>query len=140
MEGVISASPILKKCRKVVLGIHVEAKSGGSRELPYLYWSWIRYIAKEEGLTLPQSGSATDSFSEDEAKKLASVIRARAERIRKGLAPRDATSYVQQFDKQWFPSAAGEDVGALRADFDDPDSMDETANFFDSSGGVTLLY
>ena len=122
------------------LGIHAEAKKGGSRELSYLYWSWIRHVATEEGLTLPQSGSSTDSFSEDNAKKLASVIRARAEKIRKGLAPRDATTYVQQVDKQWFPPAAGEDLGTLRADFDDPDSMDETAVFFESSGGVTLRY
>ncbi len=69
------------------------------------------------------------------------MLKTRAEKIRKGLAPRDATSYVQQFDKQWFtPTAEEEDVGALRADFDDPDSMDETAVFFDSSGGVTLRY
>jgi hypothetical protein len=122
------------------LGIHAEAKNGGSRELSYLYWSWIRHIAKEEGLTLPQSGSSTDSFPEDEAKKLASVIRARAEKIRKGVAPRDATSYVQQVDKQWFPPEAGEDVGVVHADFDDPDGMEDTASFFDSSGGVTLRY
>jgi hypothetical protein len=122
------------------LGIHVEAKKGGSRELSYLYWSWIRHFATEEGLTLPQSGSSTDSFSEDDAKKLASLIRARADKIRKGVAPRDATSYVQQVDKQWFPPAAGEEVEALSADFDDPDDMDETAEFFDSSGGVNLRY
>jgi hypothetical protein len=122
------------------LGIHVEAKKGGSRELSYLYWSWIRHIATEEGLTLPQSASETDSLSEDEVKRLASVIRARADKIRKGLAPRDAASYVQQVDKQWFPPAAGEEVEALSADFDDPDGMDETAEFLDSSGGVTLRY
>ena len=108
--------------------------------MSYLYWSWIRHIATEEGLTLPQSGSSTDSLSEDDAKKLASVIRTRADKIRKGLAPRDATLYVQQVDKQWFPPAAGEEVEALSADFDDPDDMDETAKFFDSSGGVTLRY
>jgi hypothetical protein len=122
------------------LGIHAEARKGGSRELSYLYWSWIRHIATEEGLTLPQSASETDSLSEDEVKRLASVIRARADKIRKGLAPRDAASYVQQVDKQWFPPAAGEEVEALSADFDDPDGMDETAEFLDSSGGVTLRY
>jgi hypothetical protein len=95
----------------------------------------------EEGVTLPQSGSTSDFFSEAEAKKIASVLRIRAEKIRKGLAPRDATSYVQQIDKQWFPSkAGGEDAATLSADFDDPDNMDVTAGFFDSSGGVTLNY
>jgi hypothetical protein len=123
-----------------VLGIHTEAKNGGSRELSYLYWSWIRHVATEEGLTLPQSGSKTDTLAEDDAKKLASVIRTRADKIRTGLAPRDATSFVQQVDKQWFPPEAGEEAEALSADFDDPDEMDETAEFFDSSGGVTLRY
>jgi hypothetical protein len=95
----------------------------------------------EEGVTLPQSGSRRDTFSEAEAKKIASVLRIRADKIRKGLAPRDATSYVQQIDKQWFPSRVEqEDVGTLSADFDNPDSIDETANFFDLSGGVTLQY
>ena len=93
----------------------------------------------EEHVTLPQSGSASDSLTADEAKTLASALRSRAEKIRKGLAPRDATSYVQQVDKQLFPSE-GEDVGTIRADFDDPDGIDETARFFEKSGGVTLRY
>jgi len=92
-------------------------------------------------LTLPQSGSTTDSLTEEEAKKLASALRERAEKIRKGLAPRDATSYVQEVDKQWFPSeVGGEGPGTLSAEFDDPDGMDETADFFESSGGVSLRY
>jgi hypothetical protein len=92
-------------------------------------------------VTLPQSGSATDSLTEEEAKRLASALRAKAEKIRKGLAVRDATSYVQQIDKQWFPTAdKGKDAGTLGANFDDPDDMDETAKFFESSGGVTLRY
>jgi hypothetical protein len=122
------------------LGIHAKAENGDSLELSYLYWSWIRHIAAEEGVTLPQSGSASDSLTGDETKKLASALRAKAEKIRKGLASRDANSYVQQIDKEWFPSADGEDAEPLRADFDDPDDMDETANFFESSGGVTLRY
>jgi hypothetical protein len=126
--------------RKVVLGIDAKAKNGDSRSLSYLYWSWIRHIATEEDVTLPQSGSRTDSLTEEETKKLASALRARAEKIRKGLAPRDATSYVQQIDKQWFPSGEGEDVGTLSADFDNPEGIDETAGFFDKSGGVTLRY
>jgi hypothetical protein len=123
------------------LGISAKAKNGSQRSLSYLYWGWIRYVAADEGLTLPQSGTETDFFSEDQAKSLASVLKARAEKIRKGLAPRDASSFVQQSDKQWFPTMAeGEDIGTVDADFDDPDSMDETANFFDLSGGVTLKY
>ena len=94
--------------------------------MSYLYWSWIRHIATEEGVTLPQSGSATDLLTEGEAKRLASALRARAEKIRKGLAPRDATNYVRQIDKEWFPPMVeGDDVGTLRADFDGPDGMDE---------------
>ncbi len=127
--------------QKVILGIYAVARNGASLSLSYLYWSWIRHIATEEGVTLPQSGTATDSITEDEAKMLASALRARAEKIRKGLAPRDATSYVGQIDKQWFPSRAeGEDAGTLSADFDDPDGIDETADFFESSRGVTLRY
>lgn len=127
--------------RRVVLGLLAKAKNGGSRSLSYLYWSWIRHIATEEGVTLPQSGSATDLLTEGEAKRLASALRARAEKIRKGLAPRDATNYVRQIDKEWFPPMVeGDDVGTLRADFDDPDGMDEIAEFFESSGGVTLRY
>lgn len=92
-------------------------------------------------MTLPQSGSEIDALTEDESKRLASALRARAEKIRNGLAARDATTYVQQIDKQWFPpTAEGEGVGTLRTDFDDPDGMDETADFFESSGGVTLKY
>jgi len=123
------------------LGIYAKAKNGGSRSMSYLYWSWVRRIAKEEGVTLPQSGSATDSLADAEAKRLASALRARAQKIRKGIAPRDASSYVQQVDKKWFPPAVGrEDVGAVGADFDDPDSMEDTAKFFESSGGVKLRY
>jgi len=109
--------------------------------MTYLYWGWVRRIAKEEGVTLPQSGSATDSLTGAEAKKLASALRARAQKIRKGTAPRDASSYVQQVDEEWLPPAVeGKDVGIVSADFDDPDSMDDTAKFFESSGGVTLRY
>jgi hypothetical protein len=139
MEGVIRENRVCWSEDR--LGIYAEAKNGGSCSLSYLYWGWIRHIAKEEGVVVPQSGSATDSLSEDQAKKLASVLRAKAEKIREGLAPRDATSYVQQTDKEWFPpTVEGEDVGTLRADFDNPDEMDETAKFFESSGGVTLRY
>jgi len=83
----------------------------------------------------------TDSFTEAETKKVGSALRARAQKIRKGAAPRDASSYVQRVDKELFPAAAEkEDVGVVSADFDDPDSMDDTAKFFESSGGVTLRY
>ena len=122
------------------MSIDAKANNGDSRSLSYLYWSWIRHIAMEENVTLPQSGSATDSLTEDEAKRLASALRARAEKIRKGLVPRDATSFVQQVDKKWFPYVEGEDVGTLRADFDNPEGIDETASFFEKSGGVTLRY
>jgi len=95
----------------------------------------------EEGVALPQSGAQTDSLSEPESNRLADALRTRADKIRIGTAPRDAASYVQQVDKHWFPPAAeGEDAGILRADFDDPDGMEETAKFFESSGGVTLRY
>ena len=86
---------------------------------------------------MPQSGSSTDSLSRDDAKKLASAMKTRAEKIRKGLAPRDAASYVRQIDEQSFPSKNAE---TTRADFDDPESMDKTADFFDLSGGVTIEY
>jgi hypothetical protein len=123
------------------LAIYAKAKNGDSWSLSYLYWSWIRHVATEAGVTLPQSGSTSDSLTEGETKKLASALRDRAEKIRRGLAPRDATSYVQQVDKQWFPPVGeGEGAGTLHADFDDPDGMDETADFFESSGGVTLRY
>jgi hypothetical protein len=132
---------MLSKDRRTVLGVNVEAKSGGSRSVSYLYWGWIRRIAKEEGVPLPQSGSATDSLTDAEARGLASALRARAQKIRKGIAPRDASSYVQQVDKEWFPrEVEGEAVGTVNADFDDPDSIDDTAKFFESSGGVTLRY
>ena len=109
--------------------------------MSYLYWGWIRHVATEAGVTLSQSGSTIDSLTEAETKNLASALRDRAEKIRRGLAPRDASSYVQQVDKEWFPSMAeGEGAGTLRADFDDPDGMDKTADFFESSGGITLRY
>jgi len=109
--------------------------------MSYLYWGWVRRIAKEEGVKLPQSGSATDSLTDAEAKRLATVLRARAQKIRKGTAPRDASSYVQRVDKELFPQVVeGKDAGVVGADFDDPDSMDDTATFFESSGGVTLRY
>ena len=97
-------------------------------------------MAKEGGVTLPQSGSSTEHLDKELAKKLAFVIRTRAEKIRNGVAPRDASSYVQQMDKQWFRSEEEGDVGTALIDFDDPDGMNQTANFFDSSGGVTLSY
>ena len=109
--------------------------------MSYLYWSWVRRIAKEEGVTLPQSNSAADSLTDAEARRLASALRARAEKIRKGIAPRDASSYVQQVENEWIPREVdGEDVGTMSADFDNPDSMDDTAEFFKASGGVTLRY
>ena len=89
---------------------------------------------------MPQSGSPTDSFSEEETKKLASALGTRANKIRKGMAPRDAKAFVQQMDRVWFPSMEGQEVGELDANFDNPDSMDEMAAFFRSSGGVTLTY
>lgn len=33
-----------------------------------------------------------------------------------------------------------EEASKLRADFDDPDSMDAIALFFDSSDGATIIY
>jgi hypothetical protein len=126
---------------EVGLGIYVKAKRGESRSLSYLYWGWIRHLASDEGVALPLSSSKTDSLTEEQSKKLASAIRTRAEKIRNGLAGRDATSYVAHIDKEWFPPAGeGEDAGTLVADFDDPDDMEETARFFESSGGVTLRY
>ena len=109
--------------------------------MSHLYWGWVRQVAMEEGVNLPQSGSATDSLTDAEAKRLASALRARAQKIRKGTAPRDASSYVQRADEGLFPQAVeGKDAGIVSADFDDPDSMDDTAKFFESSGGVTLRY
>ena len=123
------------------MGIDVKARNGDSRSLSFLYWGWIRHVADEEGLSLPQSGSSSDSLDEEQTRRLASAIRTRAEKIRKGVAPRDASSYVQRMSKEWFPSKDGnEDRGTKAAGFDDPDDLDETANFFESSGGVTLSY
>lgn len=121
------------------MGIVAEAKNGGSRPLSYLYWGWIRHVADEEGVALPRTGSETDHLSEEEAKRLASALRARAEKIRKGIVPRDATSFVKRLGDQWLPKDK-EEVGNLSADFDDLDSMEKTAGFFESSGGVTLRY
>jgi len=96
---------------------------------------------KEEGVTLPQSDSATDSLTDAEVRRLASALRTRAEKIRKGIAPRDASSFVQKIDNEWFsPRVEGEGAGTLEADFDNPDSIDDTAEFFETSGGVTLRY
>ena len=112
------------------MGIYAEAKNGGSRSLSYLYWSWVRRIAKEEGVTLPQSNSATDSLTDFEARRLASALRAGAEKIRKGIAPQDASSYVQQVENEWIPREAdGKGVGTMSADFDNPDSMDDTPDY-----------
>lgn len=123
------------------MGIHVKARNGNSLSLSYIYWSWIRHVAAQEGVKLPPSGSTTASLSNDEAKELAVALRVRAEKVRKGFAPRDANSYVRRIDKQWFPSHPEQgDIGTLSADFDDPDSMEKTANFFYSSGGVALKY
>jgi hypothetical protein len=94
----------------------------------------------EEGGALPQSGSSTEVLSNNQTKMLAMALRTRADKIRKGAAPKDATAYVQKLDRGLLPSGDDKDVGNLRADFDDPDSLDETASFFDSSGGVTLSY
>ena len=108
--------------------------------MSHLYWSWIRHIIAEEGVRLSQSGSSTDSLSEKETKRLASALGTRADKVRKGMAPRDAKAFVQQMDRTWFPSTEGQEAGELDADFDNPDSMDEMAAFFRSSGGVTLTY
>lgn len=126
--------------RVAVVAIRVVARSGDSRSLSHLYWGWIRQVVAEEGVILPQSGSETDRLSEQQAKKLASALRTRADKIRKGIAPRDASAYVQGLDKRWFPQAEEPSAGTVRADFGDPDDMEATARFFDSSGGVTLRY
>ena len=123
------------------MGVYAKARNGGSRKLSYLYWSWIRHVATEAGVALPQSGSATDSLSEQESKNLASALRDRAEKIRKGLAPRDATAFVRQANEQLLPPVAEkEGAGTIHAEFDEPDGMEETAVFFESSGGVLLQY
>jgi len=89
---------------------------------------------------LPQSGSSRDSLSDEQAQRLASTLGSRADKIRNGIAPRDAKVFVQQMDKASLHSLEGKEVGELDADFDEPDSMDEMAAFFRLSGGVTLVY
>ncbi len=123
------------------MAIYVEAKNGTRRSLSYLYWGWIRHIAEEEGVELPKNDSETFSFTEDGTRSLASAIKARAEKIRKGLAPRDAKSYVDKIDSRFFPPEQTQDEGkAIAVDFDNPDAMDETAKFFELSHGVTFTY
>jgi hypothetical protein len=123
------------------LGIYAEAKNGSRRSLSYLYWGWIRHIAEEEGVKLPKNDSKTISFTEDETKRLASAIKSRADKIRKGLAPRDAKSYVDRIDSRFFPPESPLDERkATPVDFDNPDAMNETAKFFELSRGVTLTY
>ena len=97
-------------------------------------------MVTEEGVALPQSGFETDRLSAGQAKKLASALRARAEKIRKGIVPRDASAYVRGLDRRWLPQTEEPNAGTVGADFDDPDGMEATARFFDSSGGVTLRY
>jgi len=83
----------------------------------------------------------TLSLTEDQTRRLASAIRARAEKVRKGLAPRDAKSYVDKIDGRFFPPEQNQDEGkAIAVDFDNPDAMDDTAKFFELSRGVTLTY
>lgn len=120
--------------------MQVRAKNGSTRSLSHLYWGWLRKIASEEGVVLPQSGSEADHFSAKETKELASAIRARAEKIRTGASPPDASSYVQQMGTKWLSESEKKDAAELSADFDDPDSMEETASFLYSSGGVILTY
>jgi len=123
------------------LAIHAQAKNGTRRSLSYLYWGWIRHIAEEEGVVLPKNDSETISFTEDETRSLAAAIKARAEKIRKGLAPRDAKSYVDQIDSRFFPPKKGpKEEQTTPVNFDEPDAMDETAEFFELSRGVTLTY
>ncbi len=123
------------------MAIYAEAKYGTRRSFSYLYWGWIRHIAEEEGAELPKNDSETISFTEDQTRNLAAAIKARAEKIRKGLAPRDAKSYVDQVDSQFFPPEKGQDEGKTTpTDFDEPNAMDETAEFFELSQGVTLTY
>lgn len=122
------------------MGVLVRARNGGSRTISNLYWSWIRHVASEEDEALPQSGSSSETLSNNQTKRLALALRAKADKIRKGAAPRDATAYVQKLDRDLLPSGDGQDMGSLKVDFDDPDSIDETASFFDGSGGVTLTY
>jgi hypothetical protein len=127
--------------RRTPLGIYVEAKNGSRLSLSYLYWGWIRHIAEEEGVELPKNDSETISFTENQTKRLASAIRTRADKIRKGLAPRDAKSYVDRIDIRFFPpEKTTDDRKTTAIDFDNPDAMDETAKFFELSRGVTLTY
>ena len=91
-------------------------------------------------MVLPQSGAAKDRLSARATKELASAIRARAEKIRRGEAPRDASSYIRLVSERWLPGSEERGAGDLKADFDDPDAMEETADFFYSSGGITLTY
>lgn len=119
--------------------MRVKASNGSSRSFSHLYWGWIRKISSEEGVVLPQSGSGTDSLSARETKELADALRARAEKIRRGAAPRDASSYVQLVGKEHLPDL-GEGTEELGADFDDPDAMEQTASFLYTSGGITLSY
>jgi hypothetical protein len=121
------------------LGIYAEAKNGSRHSFSYLYWGWIRQIAEDEGVKLPNDDSETISFTEDQTKMLASAIRNRADKIRKGLAPRNAKSYVDKIDNRFFPpESPGDKRKAAPVDFDNPDDMDETAKFFELSRGVTL--
>jgi hypothetical protein len=123
------------------LAIYAEAKNGSRRSLSYIYWGWIRHIAEEEGVVLPKNESETTSFTEDETRSLAAAIKARSEKIRKGLAPRDAKSYIDQIDSRFFPPEKGPDEGITTPiNFDEPDALDETAEFFELSHGVTLTY
>ncbi|HEY6282558.1 MAG TPA: hypothetical protein VIW22_01380 [Nitrososphaerales archaeon] len=123
------------------MGIYAEAKNGSRRSFSYLYWGWIRHIAEEEGVELAKSDSETLSLTEDQTRRLASAIRARAEKVRKGLAPRDAKSYVDKIDDRFFPPEQTPDEGKATAiDFDNPDTMDDTAKFFELSHGVALTY
>jgi hypothetical protein len=121
------------------LGVLVRARNGKSRTISDLYWSWIRHVASEEGVELPQSGSSSETLANNQTKRLALALRTRADKIRKGTAPRDATAYVQKLDRELLPSS-NQGAGTLKADFDDPDSLDEIASFFDGSGGATLTY
>ncbi|MDE1852573.1 MAG: hypothetical protein KGI38_02365 [Thaumarchaeota archaeon] len=123
------------------MAIYAEAKNGGWRSLSPSYWTWIRHIATEEGLALPQSGSETETLSADEAKKLAVALKVRADKIRKGLALRDADSYLESWYEARTPPAIWEGKGNLHTiGYDEPNEMDKTADFFDLSGGVTFTY
>jgi hypothetical protein len=123
------------------LGIYIEAKNGNRLSLSYLYWGWIRHIAEEEGVELPKADSETISFTEDQTKELASAIRAKSDKIRKGLAPRGAQAYVDSMDNQFIlPEKSQDERKATATDFDNPDDLDETAKFFQLSRGVTLTY